>query len=170
MQVVALPGRRIETEAWLKSLLEAAQYHGAQVTRYRHWDTGAEADVAFEASRLSDTSPRLVVAKSLGTVIAATAYGAHQFRPAFGIFVGTPYAALEEADVGLLRHFAVNVTTLFIQQAEDPGGTAAGLAPALQLDPSTVAAVPGRDHLYPDLGALAGIVHRWQEQHPGLRP
>jgi hypothetical protein len=32
MNVVALPGRRIETEAWLKSLLEAAECPDAKVT------------------------------------------------------------------------------------------------------------------------------------------
>ena len=33
MNVVALPGRRAETEAWLKSLLEAAEYPDAKLTR-----------------------------------------------------------------------------------------------------------------------------------------
>ena len=169
MNVVALPGRRIETEAWLKSLLEAAEYPDAKVTRYRHWDTETEASVAFEAERLSNESPQLVIAKSLGTVIAATAYSSNQFRPAFGIFIGTPYAALGEDDVLLLRRYAANVTTLFIQQAEDPGGPAAALAAALQLHRGSVAEVPGSDHLYLDIVALADIVRRWQEQHLGLQ-
>lgn len=162
MQVLALPGRRVETEAWLKKLLVAAQIPDAEVTRYRHWDTDADAAVAFEAERLSDWMPRLVIAKSFGTVVAATAHCLHQFQPAFGIFIGTPYAVLEDEEVHLLQRFSADVETLFIHQAEDPGGSAAQLSTALQLRLGEVVEVPGNDHLYLDTGALAVIVRRWE--------
>lgn len=168
MHIVALPGRRVETETWLKSLLVASRYPDVQVTHYRHWDAGAEASVAFEAARLSNLSPQLVVAKSLGTIIAAAAFSLHEFRPASAILIGTPYSAIVNSDLHLLREFAADVETLFIQQTEDPGGSAAQLATALQVNRGEVVEVPGSDHLYSDIDALAKIFQRWTKQHTGL--
>ena len=161
MSVVALPGRRSETEPWLRALLDASGHPDARVVRYRHWDTAHEASVAVEAERLADAAPRIVVAKSFGTIVAATAYDAWRFRPAYGLFVGTPYAAIDDDALHLLRRFAAEVTTLFIQQAEDPGGAASALAATLRLRRGEVVEVPGSDHLYRDVDALAAIVRRW---------
>ena len=168
MQVVALPGRRTETEPWLRSLLVAAGWPDSGLVRYRHWDTDAEASVSFEASRLATQAPQLVIAKSLGTVIAATAFGHHGFLPAAAVLVGTPFQAVAAEDLRLLQQFARGVETLFIQQAEDPGGSAAALHTALQLTRGQVAAVPGNDHLYLDTSALIGALQRWTAQQPGL--
>ena len=168
MLITALAGRRIETEAWLKSLLDAAKYPDAEVTRYRHWDADAEASVAFEAARLANQSPRLVVAKSLGTVIAATAFCLHGFHPTIAVLIGIPYVALESNEVQFLRRFAANIDTLFIQQAQDPGGSAALLATALQVTRGEVVEVPGNDHLYSDITTLASILDRWTKQYSRL--
>ena len=168
MQVVALPGRRTETEPWLRDLLLAAGLPDSGVARYRHWNSDAEASVSFEAALLSDQVPQLVVAKSLGTVIAATAFGYHGFRPAAAVLVGTPFQALAAEDLRLLQKFARGVETLFIQQAEDPGGSAAGLHDALQITRGQVAAVPGSDHLYRDTFALVNALRPWLAQQLGL--
>ena len=168
MRITALPGRRIETEAWLKGLLVAAKYPDAKVTRYRHWDTDEEASVAFEAERLSSQSPQLVIAKSLGTVIAATAYSLHQFRPAFAVLIGTPYDALKDDEFQFLRRFAASVHTLFIQQAQDPGGSADRLVVALKVNRSSVVEVPGNDHLYSDTNASVSLLDRWTKQYLGI--
>jgi hypothetical protein len=168
MHVTALPGRRSETEAWLRSLLVAAGLPEASVVRYRHWDTDVEASGAFEAARLANQSPQLVIAKSLGTVIAATAFCLHEYRPTAAVLIGTPYAALESSDLHFLQQFAAGVETLFIQQSEDPGGSAAQLRTALQLARGEVAAVPGDDHLYSDTTALAAVLRRWIKQQPVL--
>lgn len=168
MHVTALPGRRSETGVWLRSFLVAAGLPEAGVVRYRHWDTDFEASVPFEAARLANQSPQLVIAKSLGTVIAATAFCLHEFRPAAAVLLGTPYAALGSGDLHFLQLFAAGVETLFIQQSEDPGGSAGQLPAALRLARGEVAAVPGNDHLYSDTTALAAILRRWRQQRPGL--
>ncbi|MEO8507973.1 MAG: alpha/beta family hydrolase [Betaproteobacteria bacterium] len=161
MQVVALPGRRSETEAWLRSLLIAGELPVDGILRYRHWSSEVEASVAFEASRLEGQMPQLVVAKSMGTVIAATAFDAHEFRPAAAVLIGTPFEALPAEEQRLLKHFAQSVGTLFIQQSDDPGGSAAKLPSALQLVRSEVTAIPGNDHLYSDTSALGALVKQW---------
>jgi len=164
MQVIALPGRRVETEVWLKSLLAAAGFPKADLTRYRHWDSDAEASVAFEAARLIGQSPNLVIAKSFGTVVAATAFCVHGFRPATAVLIGTPYAAVDRNDLTFLQRFAAGTKTLFIQQDQDPGGSAVALHGALSIAADTVATVPGDDHIYSDTAALAAIVQRWNKQ------
>jgi hypothetical protein len=164
MQVVALPGRRIETGGWLKSVLVTAGFPESDVIRYRHWTTDDEASVAFEATRLANQSPELVIAKSLGTVIAATAFCLHGFRPAAAVLIGTPYAAIESNDLQCLQRFAAGVLTLFIQQSDDPGGSAARLHAVLGIASDGVVAVPGNDHLYSDTNALGAIIRRWNKQ------
>ena len=168
MQVTALPGRRSETEAWLRSLLVAAELPDAGIVRYRHWDTNVEVSVPFEAARLTSRAPQLVIAKSLGTVVAATAFCLHQFRPTAAVLIGTPYQDLASRDLFLLQRFANGVETLFIQQVEDPGGSAARLPAALQLVRGEVAAIPGDDHLYSDTPALVAVLQRWKKKQPGL--
>lgn len=166
MQVTALPGRRSETESWLRGVLVASGFPEAVVTRYRHWDSEAEASVAFEAGRLANQSSSLVIAKSFGTVVAATAFCLHSFRPAAAVLIGTPYSALESRELGFLRGFSAAVETLFIQQTEDPGGSAAELAPTLHLARGEVVAVPGNDHMYSDSAALAAAILRWRHANP----
>ena len=161
MQVVALPGRRPETESWLRDLLLAAGLPDAGVVRYRHWTSADEADVLFEAARLSGQTPALVVAKSMGTVIAATAFGHHGFRPAAAVLVGTPYLAIGADDLEHLQTFARGVDTLFIQQSDDPGGSATELHHALRIERGQVAAVPGSDHLYTNESALVDALRPW---------
>ena len=166
MLITALPGRNVETEAWLKSVLIAAKYPDAEVTRYRHWETNAEASVALEASRLVNQSPQLVIAKSLGTIIAATAFCLHEFRPTIAVLIGTPYISLKSNEVQFLRRFAAGVDTLFIQQAQDPGGSADLLSAALQLTRGKVIEVSGNDHLYSDTSVFASILGRLTKQYP----
>ncbi len=168
MHITALSGRRIESEAWLNALLAASNYPEVVVTRYRHWETGAEADVAFEAARLANQAPQLVIAKSLGTVIAASAFCQYEFHPTKAIFIGAPYAAIGHGESQFLRRFAASIDTLFVQQAQDPGGSAAGLATSLQLSRGEVVEVPGSDHLYSDTNALALILCRWIKKYPEL--
>ena len=168
MQVVALPGRSSETEPWLRSLLVAAGWPDSGLVRYRHWNSDTEASVSFEASRLAEQAPQLVVAKSLGTIIAANAFCRHGFRPAAAVLVGTPFRAIAAEDFRFLQQFARGVETLFIQQTEDPGGWAAELHAALELTRGQVAAVPGSDHLYADRSALVAALRPWAAQQLGL--
>jgi hypothetical protein len=162
MLIIALPGRSVETETWMKKLLAAMSLPDATIIRYQHWDKDIEASVSFEAARLTEQRPQLVIAKSLGTVIAATAFHLHGFRPATAVLIGTPYAALPSGDIEILQRFAANVQTLFIQQTEDPGGAADTLSASLQLTQGIVAAVPGNDHIYSDTAALVAAFNSWR--------
>jgi hypothetical protein len=161
MQVIALPGRRAETESWLCSLLEASGLGTEGVIRYTHWTDGNEASVPTEAKRLAGLSPDVVVAKSFGTNVAALAFDQNQFRPGRVILIGTPYLAVSAHELTLLRRLARATPVKFIQQAEDPGGPASQLAQNLEVREDSVVAVPGNDHMYTDIKLLSAITREW---------
>ena len=164
MNVIALPGRNQHTESWLRSVLLEAALPVDGMLRYRHWDSAVDADADYEAKRIANLSPALVIAKSLGTVIAARAFFKARFRPHSAVLIGTPYSAIDPKDLVCLQQLAEGANTLFIQQTEDPGGTASQLAASLRLEKSNVVAVPGNDHLYTDIPALAAIIQDWREK------
>lgn len=164
MQVIALPGRNEQTEAWLRSVLAESGLPSDGIVRYRHWDGAVDADAEFEARRLSGLSPALVIAKSFGTVVTARALCSHHFRPQSAILIGTPFGAVDPSDLASLQHLAEGVETLFIQQAEEPGGPASALQASLRALQATVAAMAGNDHLYKEVGALATIIQSWMRR------
>lgn len=161
MQLIALPGRNEQTDAWLRSLLTDSRLRSEGIVRYRHWDSAIDADADFEAQRLAGLSPDLVIAKSFGTVVAATAFRSHHFRPQRAILIGAPFSALDPGDLVNLRRLAEGAETLFIQQAEDPGGAASQLGGALRLSQANVVIVPGSDHAYKEVTVLADIIRDW---------
>ena len=164
MQLVALPGRNRQTEEWLRAVLTESALPTNGIVRYRHWESAVDADADFEAQCLASRSPALVIAKSLGTVVAARAFCIHQFRPQSAILIGTPFSAFGPKDLASVQQLAQGVETLFIQQAEDPGGSASQLGDSLRLSKPNVASVPGNDHLYADIAALAAIIQKWKSK------
>jgi predicted alpha/beta-hydrolase family hydrolase len=102
-----------------------------------------------------------VIAKSFGTVVAARAFCEHHFRPQSAILIGTPFSAFDRKDLTSLQQLAEGVETLFIQQAEDPGGAASQIAASLGSSQTHVATVPGNDHHYTEVKALAAIIQEW---------
>lgn len=161
MQVIALPGRNVQTDAWLRAILADSSVPSDGIVRYRHWDNAIDADADFEARRLAGLAPDLVIAKSFGTVVAATAFSSHRFRPQSAILIGTPFGALDAEDLIGLQRLAEGAKTLFIQQEEDPGGPASQLGASLRLPQANVVAVPGSDHLYQDVARVAAIIRDW---------
>lgn len=166
MELLGLPGRNPETEAWMAALLDALHDRGGRTIHYRHWDDGSEPDVTGEAHRLSGLEPDLVVAKSMGTLVAATAFRGHDFRPGAVVLIGSPVGHLPESTLALYTELADAVPTLFIQQEEDFTGPFRSVeALAARCDRAEAAAVPGSDHVYADVAALVALIERWRAAH-----
>jgi hypothetical protein len=157
--VLGLPGRNPETEAWMTELLSAAGCKDAEVARYAHWQEGGDPDVAREASGQSLSGRRLVVAKSLGTMVLLAA--AKRDHPERAVLIGTPIKAYSEAQIEALKTLAARLPCLFIQQSEDFTGSAASLRAVLG-EALAFAEVPGSDHVYADVQALGALVRNWQ--------
>jgi len=162
-QVLGLPGRNPETEAWLAGLLAALDAPDANGIHYAHWDDGGEPDVELEARRLARLKPQLVVAKSMGTLVASTAFDLHEFRPERAVLIGTPVGHLPASAVARLTALADATPTLFIQQQDDITGSFAEIDAVVSgCARGTTVSVPGSDHVYADVEQLASLIQRWR--------
>lgn len=146
----------------MRALLVATGFPQAEIVRYRHWDHSVAPDVSYEAGRLRNRVARLVVAKSLGTLVAASAFGSCSFRPDAAILIGTPVRNLGAEHLRLYGNLADQVPTLFIQQTTDLVGSYADLCAKVRtFARAEVAEVPGSDHLYGDTSELVAVIKPW---------
>ena len=162
MKIIGLPGRNKETEGWLRQLLASLALGEAEVVRYRHWTDDTDPNITHETEALRGRAVNLVVAKSMGTIVATTAYLSASFRPARAVLIGSPVAELTHELRALYRGFAEEISTLFIQQTADFTGTFAQLEAIVQGCAHTrLVEVPGKDHGYGDTVAVASIIASW---------
>ena len=163
MNLIGLPGRNAETEAWMTGLLKGLSFSkGADsIAHYRHWDDASEPDLLHEASRLSISDADLVVAKSMGTLVLLTYY-LQQNPPFRAVFIGTPLKAYSNEKLNTLQAFANQIPSLFIQQNSDIAGSFAELEPVVGgCAEATLVQIPGEDHIYADTDQLATIIESW---------
>jgi len=129
---------------------------------YRHWGADIEPDVSFEAGCLQNQSINLVLAKSLGTLVATTAYSSFSFSPSRPVFIGTPLRSVAPDVLELYAKFTDNVPTLFIQQTADFTGSYMELnAITQEFARCDTVEVPGDDHSYSNIPALVAIIEPW---------
>ena len=163
MDIIGLAGNDPATEAWMQSLVDAlpTASAGSFVVRYGHWDDGSRYDIAREAAKLKAIAPDLVLAKSLGVMIALDAHAHRGFEPARAVFMGTPLRLFGDVESDRLRAFVKGVPTLLIQQRDDRTGTYAALEARLSERLAVrMVEVPGHDHAYPR-EVVMPIITRW---------
>lgn len=162
MKTIGLPGRNKETDPWLNELLALLALGEYEVVRYRHWADGIEPNIAQEVERLRGQVFDLVVAKSMGTIVATTAYRSASFWPARAVLIGSPIGQLTPELQASYRALAEGIPTLFIQQTSDFTGTFVQLQSTVQgCAQCQLAEVPGNDHAYSDTARLASIISSW---------
>jgi hypothetical protein len=160
VKIIGAPGIKPETVEWMTRLGDALHFPAAiELLNYRHWSSGGEADVAYEACQLAGRTPDLVIAKSLGTMIAATAFESEGFRPARAIFIGSPLNRFGESDYRRLSSMLREVPAILIQQDRDPAGTFRALEQRVSGIPNCrLVQVEGDDHVYGNIEELSEIV------------
>lgn len=164
MLVMGLPGRNRETGPWLERLLKTLQPDESRysVVRYRHWDSGMEADVTYEASRVTLSADVCVVAKSLGTMIALEACAGSRTLPSRIVFIGTPVGHYSDRLKLLLRERLQSTPVLFVQQVGDFTGAFRDLQDLVgDCHLATLEEIDGSDHVYEDTDQLASIISGW---------
>jgi hypothetical protein len=163
MNLIGLPGRNPETELWLQTLtgsLELGQLSDS-VAHYRHWDTGGEPDVVFEASRIAFEEDDVAVAKSMGTLVLLTRAQSNP-RPSRAVFIGTPIVGYPPSSIDALQTFADTIPSLFIQQTSDFAGSFEAVREILsETRFASLAEVAGEDHVYADTAELKVIIEVW---------
>lgn len=166
MKLLGLPGREPSTLAQMEALLARLEI-GQTETEIRHhgfWETDwRNPDVLPEAEMVGQFSADLVIAKSIGTLIAMLAVAREGFAPTACVFIATPLNRLIAEDrVALLEAHCDAIPTLFIQQADDFNGAYAPLALIVARHPRCAAVeIPGGDHLYEDLDLIAPLIEAW---------
>ena len=165
MRALALPGRKPSTLAPTRALVEALGFEAGIVRPHNFWSAPdvTSPDIVPDVIAVAAGGAELVIAKSIGALIAMAAWRDHGFRPRACLFVGTPLRRLEQLDlIPLLRDFAAATPVLFIQQTSDFNGPFADLAQVVG-PPGEIAEVPGADHAYQDIAALAPLARAWLE-------
>lgn len=161
MKILGLPGVKSATLAWLQQLLSALAEPSAstRIQEYRHWADDSGADLQHEAGRLEAVAVDLVIAKSLGTLIATRAFDSFAFRPKRAVLIGCPLQRHADNHYALLKKFAGAVPTLFIQQTADFNASFDALNQvAVSLPKARTAEVAGDDHVYSDINELSQII------------
>jgi hypothetical protein len=146
----------------LVARLSLGQVH-ATVQTHGFWggEDVADPDIAPEIRRAVASGADLIIAKSIGALIAMEATRAG-LSPKACVFMGVPLRRLEVLGlVGLLESHLRRVPTLIIQQTSDFNGPFVDLAPLAARAGAEMREVPGGDHLYEDLDRIAPLTDQW---------
>ncbi|MDO8799509.1 hypothetical protein [Phenylobacterium sp.] len=166
MNLLGLPGREPSTLAQMEALLARLEI-GQTETVIRHhgfWATDwSHPDLSPEAQAVGQLSADLIIAKSIGTLVAMLAIARHGFAPTACVFIATPLNRLVAEDrIALLDAHCDAIPTLFIQQTDDLNGAFAPLGAIVARHPGCMAVeIPGGDHLYEDLELIAPLIEAW---------
>jgi hypothetical protein len=163
MTRLALPGRRAETLAWMQALLGDLGQPDTPIRRYGFWSSPdrPDPDIAPEVEAVAASGADVVLAKSIGCLIALLARRDRGFTARAYVFIGAPVKRLAALGwLDLLAEQAEAAPTLFIQQSADPTGSFGELAAALS-PTAALSEIPGDDHAYADTATLAALITAW---------
>lgn len=167
MDALLLPGNSPRHAAWVQELKQALAPHFDRVEaqQYKHWQTAVgNTDVDYEIGVAQQTAERLnqymVIAKSIGTVIAIKATANKNLQPEKLILLGVPlYGGMPKDLFGAwLQHITVPI--VFVQNTHDPLGSFSDVKSAFENTGSHVSFIelPGDTHSYVDFNAITKLI------------
>jgi hypothetical protein len=165
VKLLGLPGRKSSTFQHMLDLTSRLRLgqDEAVVQAYGFWGPKDDPnpDPAPEARIAAESRADLVIAKSFGTLVTMVAGRDLGFAPPACVFLGTPLRRSPDMAALLVAHLSA-VPTLLIQQTSDFNGSFAEVAAVAARAPSAMALeIPGDDHLYEDLDAIAPLIEAW---------
>jgi hypothetical protein len=159
MNLLFLPGNDKRNLDWSREINDVLRplFSIIRIVSYRHWQTGAPfIDMEFEKKNLPeqarDFSPYMVLAKSVGVLLALECIKNGTLTPDRCIFLGTAVRLAKQQQYPLetwLQGYCV--PTLWIQKDEDPACCSrelSNLLKSLNVDLSTFVEIPGNIHHY----------------------
>ncbi|WP_156406029.1 hypothetical protein [Phenylobacterium sp. Root700] len=167
MKLLALPGRKPSTFKQMQDLTDRLRLGQDVVTLrpYGFWshEDIANPDVRPEAEAVAAIGADLVIAKSIGTLVAMIARRDYGLAPRAAVFIATPLKRFEaQGLVPLLSAHLAEVPTLLIQQTADYNGSHDDLAAVVMgHEQATIREIPGDDHLYEETELIAPLIERW---------
>ncbi len=167
MNALLLPGNNPAHEVWVEELKHTLKpyFHTINTQHYKHWRTGeAWANVSDELgvarSNTQNLSPYVIVAKSIGTVIALRGVAEEVLRPVRILLLGVPLEnAISSGDFVALLH-EVSLPIDIIQNKDDPIASFAKVAALIDdtMTHVTLKELPGTTHDYIDFAAIASYI------------
>ena len=169
MKILGLPGINPITEQWMNHLFQVLDL-GQKVSlvqKYRCWQTpGARLDLVPELERAGKEQADLIIAKSIGTVLALHGYKKGLLAASEYIFIGVPVKGIGESEKNVLLEFITAAPRLlFIQQTDDKAGSINELRKVVAHAASVkIVEIPGDDHRYSDIHQLKNIIESWYQE------
>lgn len=167
VNILLLAGASKKNISWIMKLrdeLLEIQKYSVSVFNYTHWKDGVEIDISEEAKKLSEylstNDVSVVIAKSAGSLVTATAnmYTGASLKKA--IFIGFPLEYARERCIDyetLLQKF--QTPTLYIQAAGDPMGSYDRVHLMTKNLENTIAKrIESNDHDYKNIPALIELI------------
>lgn len=169
MNILFLPGMAQKTEVWAEKLMKELALENCQLTiqRYDHWDSEGDGCMRLEGEieKMQAAKVDLLLAKSIGAVVALMAVNRQVIKPSKVVLIGTPVLSCAEENIDL-RSLAGNlaIPALYIQQKDDVVGSSGRLCTEVGKAPlATVVEIPGNNHQYKDLKLVCRHIRKWLE-------
>ncbi len=167
MNALLLPGNSQRHEKWIEDLRKALASHFdiTETQHYRHWQSGEEkADVDYELSvaqsKADQLKPYTVIAKSIGTVIAAKGTAEGKLHPNKLILLGIPING--GAPQAPFREWLekIKLPIVIVQNTNDPLGSFSDVRSAFEFKNRNILYVelPGNTHDYLDFRAIENLI------------
>lgn len=169
MKVLVLGGQNPTHFDWVRELREIFEEAGMLVVLhdYAHW-LRDEPNIDFAAelkaitALAADLGDYIIVAKSIGTILATVGIAQDQLQPKATVFLGFPLKSFEHNEdvASALSHLP---TTIFVQNEHDPLGSYDDLQTYLQpLVPPTSIMIPlsGETHNYTDFTMITQLAQK----------
>lgn len=162
MDALLLPGNSPRHAEWVEQLKQSLSpdYHTIIAHHYRHWQTGepkaaVDTEITDAYKEVQKLDSYVIIAKSIGTVIAAKATAKGVFTPQKLVFLGVPIDG--GADVSEFRSWLTQITVpvVIIQNSQDPLGTYVAIAQAFHgIEQVSCIEQPGAHHDYQQIDVI----------------
>ena len=122
MKIVILPGNHPVNKEWINLIKNPLKqlFEKVLVLYYSHWNNQKEL-IDLEKEINSIPKGEIVLAKSVGIILALKAIYEKKINPLKCIFIGTPVDWAEKSNIGFKRYLKdFKIPTLFIQNSGDP--------------------------------------------------
>lgn len=165
MNALILGGESPRHYDWVRQVASALQPHFETVVYldYRHWASGGSSDIEYEVGQAEqlarDLGDYIIVAKSMGTVVASLGTARGKLHPLRCIFMGTPLGLVDHV-VGASEAARLLPPTVFIQNEHDPYGSAKDVQAFVAShgnEDATFTSVPGDTHNYVDFELITKL-------------
>lgn len=165
MNAIYLPGNSSQNKHWANDLSRAMKplFARSYVHNYLHWDTEDsfvefDLELAIVSEKAIDYEPYVVIAKSVGALLAAKGMYEGALFPEKCIFLGLPQDLMQKPDYPASAWLKqISVPCLVLQNTQDPSGsykTVSSFLDNCKNKDITHKKLAGSDHTYADYESI----------------